>query len=273
MRVIAGPEKKTRVMSEKERLITAYHELGHAIVGHLLAEHRPGPQDLDHQPRPGARLHDQPADRGQVPHHPRRADRHDGDDPGRPRRRGDRLRRDHHRRLQRPREGDRDGEADGDALRHVRAPRPARLRPRPRPALPRPRVLRRARLLRRDRARDRRRDPPHRRGAPTRPRRTCSSEQPRRARPDLEDPARARDDRRRAVRRPARRQAGRARSSSTTRSRAAASRRRARAPQPRRRPAARRARPGSPAAPRRPGALAGGDALLRREPARATWPS
>ena len=36
MRVIAGPEKKTRVMSEKERLITAYHEMGHAIVGHLL---------------------------------------------------------------------------------------------------------------------------------------------------------------------------------------------------------------------------------------------
>ncbi len=36
MRVIAGPEKKSRVMGEKERLITAYHELGHAIVGHLL---------------------------------------------------------------------------------------------------------------------------------------------------------------------------------------------------------------------------------------------
>jgi cell division protease FtsH len=36
MRVIAGPEKKSRVMSEKERLITAYHELGHAIVGHVL---------------------------------------------------------------------------------------------------------------------------------------------------------------------------------------------------------------------------------------------
>jgi cell division protease FtsH len=36
MRVIAGPEKKTRVMSEKERLITAFHEMGHAIVGHLL---------------------------------------------------------------------------------------------------------------------------------------------------------------------------------------------------------------------------------------------
>ncbi len=36
MRVIAGPEKKTRVMSEKERLITAFHEMGHAIVGHRL---------------------------------------------------------------------------------------------------------------------------------------------------------------------------------------------------------------------------------------------
>src|SRR3712207_8877754 len=36
--------------------------------------------------------------------------------------RGDHLRRDHDRCLQRPREGHRDGEADGDALRHVRAP-------------------------------------------------------------------------------------------------------------------------------------------------------
>jgi cell division protease FtsH len=36
MRVIAGPEKKTRVMSEKERRITAFHEMGHAMVGHYL---------------------------------------------------------------------------------------------------------------------------------------------------------------------------------------------------------------------------------------------
>ncbi len=41
MRVIAGPEKKSRVMSEKERLVTAYHELGHAIVGHLLPNSDP----------------------------------------------------------------------------------------------------------------------------------------------------------------------------------------------------------------------------------------
>ncbi len=36
MRVIAGPEKRTRLFSEQERKITAYHELGHAIVGHYL---------------------------------------------------------------------------------------------------------------------------------------------------------------------------------------------------------------------------------------------
>src|SRR3712207_1560306 len=36
MRVIAGPEKKTRIFTEEERRITAYHELGHAIVGHYL---------------------------------------------------------------------------------------------------------------------------------------------------------------------------------------------------------------------------------------------
>ena len=36
LRVIAGPEKKTRLLSDKERVVTAYHEMGHAIVGHFL---------------------------------------------------------------------------------------------------------------------------------------------------------------------------------------------------------------------------------------------
>jgi cell division protease FtsH len=41
MRVIAGPEKKARLLSEKERKITAYHEMGHALVGHYLEHTNP----------------------------------------------------------------------------------------------------------------------------------------------------------------------------------------------------------------------------------------
>jgi cell division protease FtsH len=36
MRVVAGPEKRTRLFSEHERKVTAFHEMGHAIVGHFL---------------------------------------------------------------------------------------------------------------------------------------------------------------------------------------------------------------------------------------------
>lgn len=35
-KVIAGPEKKSRVISEKDRRLTAYHEAGHAVVARLL---------------------------------------------------------------------------------------------------------------------------------------------------------------------------------------------------------------------------------------------
>ncbi len=35
-RVMAGPERKNRIMSEKEKLTIAYHEGGHALVGHVL---------------------------------------------------------------------------------------------------------------------------------------------------------------------------------------------------------------------------------------------
>ena len=35
-RVIAGPQRRTRLMSEQEKLITAYHEGGHALVAAAL---------------------------------------------------------------------------------------------------------------------------------------------------------------------------------------------------------------------------------------------
>lgn len=35
-RVIAGPEKKSRLVTDKDKRITAYHEVGHAILAHVL---------------------------------------------------------------------------------------------------------------------------------------------------------------------------------------------------------------------------------------------
>ena len=40
-RVMAGPERKSRVITEKERTTIAYHEGGHALVGHILENSDP----------------------------------------------------------------------------------------------------------------------------------------------------------------------------------------------------------------------------------------
>ena len=40
-RVALGPERKSKVMNETERKITAYHEAGHAVVGHVLPDSDP----------------------------------------------------------------------------------------------------------------------------------------------------------------------------------------------------------------------------------------
>ena len=40
-RIAIGPERKSKVMSEEERKITAYHEAGHAVVGHVLPDSDP----------------------------------------------------------------------------------------------------------------------------------------------------------------------------------------------------------------------------------------
>jgi cell division protease FtsH len=40
-RVIAGPQRKSRVISEREKLVTAYHEAGHALVARMLPNSDP----------------------------------------------------------------------------------------------------------------------------------------------------------------------------------------------------------------------------------------
>jgi len=40
-KVAIGPERKAKVMSEKEKELTAYHEAGHAVVGHVLPDSDP----------------------------------------------------------------------------------------------------------------------------------------------------------------------------------------------------------------------------------------
>jgi cell division protease FtsH len=40
-RVAIGPERKTKIMTEKDKVVTAYHEAGHALVGHVLPDADP----------------------------------------------------------------------------------------------------------------------------------------------------------------------------------------------------------------------------------------
>ena len=40
-KIMMGPERKTMVLNENTKRITAYHEAGHAIVGLCLPEHDP----------------------------------------------------------------------------------------------------------------------------------------------------------------------------------------------------------------------------------------
>jgi len=40
-RIVAGPERKSRVLSDKERTVVAYHEAGHAVVQNALSENDP----------------------------------------------------------------------------------------------------------------------------------------------------------------------------------------------------------------------------------------
>ena len=66
IKVVVGTEKKSHVMTDKEKTLTAYHEAGHA-GGHVLPAHPgPGPRNFHHPPRHGGRLHHAAAQRRPV---------------------------------------------------------------------------------------------------------------------------------------------------------------------------------------------------------------
>ena len=56
-RVIAGPERRSRVISDREKELTAYHEAGHAVVAHLLPHAGPALQGDDSGPWVDGRPH------------------------------------------------------------------------------------------------------------------------------------------------------------------------------------------------------------------------
>ena len=64
LKVIAGPEKKSRVVPPHAKKLTAYHEAGHAVVIHELQDPGPRASDHHHPPRSRGRPDHLPARRG-----------------------------------------------------------------------------------------------------------------------------------------------------------------------------------------------------------------
>ena len=119
-RVIAGPQRRTRVMKDKEKLITAYHEGGHALAAAAMNYTDPVTK-VTILPRGRALGYTMVLpleDKYSVT--PQRAARPAHVRDGRPRRRGDRVPRPDDRRLERHREGHRDRPQDGHRVRHER---------------------------------------------------------------------------------------------------------------------------------------------------------
>ena len=148
-RVMAGPERKSRVMSEKEKRVIAYHEGGHALVGHVLEGTDPIHKVSIVARGPGAGLDAGPAHRGQVPAHPRRAARRAGHAARRPHGRGAGLRRAHHRRQNDIERCTEIARGDGHRVRHERPARARSSSAKARRGVPRPRHGPRGQLLRR----------------------------------------------------------------------------------------------------------------------------
>ena len=92
-RIVAGLEKRNRLLNPKEREIVAYHEMGHAAGRGVASRHRSGAQGLDHSARRRcARLHHPAADRGSLPDDARGTGKQDVGAARRPRRRIDGVR-------------------------------------------------------------------------------------------------------------------------------------------------------------------------------------
>ncbi len=122
-RVIAGPQKRTRVMNVKEQKITAYHEGGHALVAAAMRYTDPVTK-VTILPRGRALGYTMVMPHGgQVLHDAQRAARPARLRHGRSRGRGARVPRPHDGCLERHREGDRDRQEDGHRVRHERAGR------------------------------------------------------------------------------------------------------------------------------------------------------
>ena len=140
-KVMMGAERRSMIMTEEEKLATAYHEAGHALVNMLVPGNDPAAQGHHHPARARAGRHHEPARarqaqlfqavvRGARRHHVRR-----------PRCRAADLRRGppQHRRLQRHHAGDRAGRAHGDRVGHEREAGSAALQREPAGGVPRPR--------------------------------------------------------------------------------------------------------------------------------------
>ncbi len=169
-KVMMGAERRTLVMTDDEKRLTAYHEAGHAIVALNVPGHRSGPQGDDHSARTCARHGHAAARAGQAVHELRADDLASRHHDGRPHCRGDDLRQGqgHVRRAIRHRAGDPPCPHDGDPLGLLARARHRRVWREPGGGVPRHVHGTPAEHLGIDRAEDRLRSAPPRGGRPDR---------------------------------------------------------------------------------------------------------
>ncbi len=163
-RVVGGPRRKSRIISEQEKKITAYHEAGHTLAGWampgvdpvykvtILARGNTGGHALA-VPEDDKGLHTRSELISQA-----------GDGPGRTRRRGAGVPRAHHGCGIRHRAGHQNRACDGHRIRHELQTRRGQIRHRTRRSVPGPDHGQSGRLLARGRPRHRRRGPQAHRG-------------------------------------------------------------------------------------------------------------